>query len=140
MFNISLSVRFNTKDAPGVIGKIGGCFGERGVSIQSIVQLNASSAGAEIIVITHEVREQQMNDALRAILHKPPYKTCKKRLVLNCRMSLESKKSFKSMCNSKHIPRTIFLSSRIFKMIWLRVMWVNVCGGKIWMLVLQNLF
>ena len=60
-------VRFNTKDAPGVIGKIGECFGERGVSIQSIVQLNASSAGAEIIVITHEVREQQMNDALRAI-------------------------------------------------------------------------
>ena len=60
-------VRFNTKDAPGVIGKIGGCFGERGVSIQSIVQFNASSAGAEIIVITHEVREQQMNDALRAI-------------------------------------------------------------------------
>lgn len=60
-------VRFNTKDAPGVIGKIGACFGERGVSIQSIVQLNASSAGAEIIVITHEVREQQMNDALRAI-------------------------------------------------------------------------
>tara|TARA_B100001057_G_scaffold116704_1_gene115201 strand:+ start:855 stop:2165 length:1311 start_codon:yes stop_codon:yes gene_type:complete len=60
-------VRFNTKDAPGVIGKIGECFGERGVSIQSIVQLNASSAGAEIIVITHEVREQQMNDALKAI-------------------------------------------------------------------------
>ena len=60
-------VRFNTKDAPGVIGKIGGCFGERGVSIQSIVQFNASAAGAEIIVITHEVREQQMNDALRAI-------------------------------------------------------------------------
>ena len=60
-------VRFNTKDAPGVIGKIGECFGERGVSIQSIVQLNASSAGAEIIVITHEVKEQQMNDALRAI-------------------------------------------------------------------------
>ena len=60
-------VRFNTKDAPGVIGKIGGCFGESGVSIQSIVQLNASSAGAEIIVITHVVREQQMNNALRAI-------------------------------------------------------------------------
>ena len=34
-------VRFNTKDAPGVIGKIGGCFGERGVSIQSIVQMMA---------------------------------------------------------------------------------------------------
>ena len=60
-------VRFNTEDSPGVIGKIGGCFGESGVSIQSIVQLNASSAGAEIIVITHEVREQQMEDALRAI-------------------------------------------------------------------------
>ena len=45
-------VRFKTKDAPGVIGNVGGCFGQRKVSIQSIVQFNASDAGAEIVVIT----------------------------------------------------------------------------------------
>ena len=64
-------VRFNTLDAPGVIGKVGGCFGEYGVSIQSIVQFNASEAGAEIVVITHEVTERQVRDALRAITDLP---------------------------------------------------------------------
>ena len=64
-------VRFNTLDAPGVIGKVGGCFGEYGVSIQSIVQFNASEAGAEIVVITHEVTERQVSDALKAITDLP---------------------------------------------------------------------
>ena len=64
-------VRFNTKDAPGVIGKVGGCFGERGVSIQSIVQFNATEAGAEIVVITHEVSQKQVTEALKAITALP---------------------------------------------------------------------
>ena len=64
-------VRFNTLDAPGGIGKVGGCFGEYGVSIQSIVQFNASEAGAEIVVITHEVTERQVSDALKAITALP---------------------------------------------------------------------
>ena len=64
-------VRFNTQDAPGVIGRIGGCFGDRDISIQSIVQFNASSAGAEIVVITHEVDQLSMDDALVAIRALP---------------------------------------------------------------------
>ena len=64
-------VRFNTEDAPGVIGRIGGCFGDRDISIQSIVQFNASSAGAEIVVITHEVDQLSMDDALVAIRALP---------------------------------------------------------------------
>ena len=64
-------VRFNTLDAPGVIGKVGSCFGERGVSIQSIVQFNASEAGAEIVVITHEVTQHQVTEALKAITDLP---------------------------------------------------------------------
>ena len=64
-------VRFNTQDAPGVIGRIGGCFGDRDISIQSIVQFNASSAGAEIVVITHEVDQLSMDDALLAIRALP---------------------------------------------------------------------
>ena len=54
-----------------MIGKVGGCFGECGVSIQSIVQFNASEAGAEIVVITHEVTERQVSDALKAITDLP---------------------------------------------------------------------
>ncbi|MEC7381645.1 MAG: ACT domain-containing protein, partial [Cyanobacteriota bacterium] len=60
-------VRFNAEDTPGVIGRIGSCFGDRGISIQSIVQFDASDAGAEIVVITHEISQGQMQDALTAI-------------------------------------------------------------------------
>ncbi len=42
-------------DSPGVIGKIGDIFGNNDVSIESIVQLDASEDKAEIVVITHEV-------------------------------------------------------------------------------------
>ncbi len=42
-------------DSPGVIGKIGDIFGNNNVSIESIVQLDASADKAEIVVITHEV-------------------------------------------------------------------------------------
>ena len=42
-------------DSPGVIGKIGDIFGNYDVSIESIVQLDASDDKAEIVVITHEV-------------------------------------------------------------------------------------
>ena len=42
-------------DSPGVIGKIGDIFGKYNISIESIVQLDASVNKAEIVVITHEV-------------------------------------------------------------------------------------
>ena len=64
-------VRFNTEDAPGVIGRIGSCFGEQGVSIQSIVQFDACDEGAEIVVITHEVDNGAMQNALQAIASLP---------------------------------------------------------------------
>ena len=64
-------VRFNTDDAPGVIGRIGSCFGDQGVSIQSIVQFDACDEGAEIVVITHEVSDGAMQSALRAITSLP---------------------------------------------------------------------
>ncbi len=60
-------VRFKTENAPGVIGQIGSCFGDHNVSIQSIVQLEASDAGAEIVVITQVVGNGQMSAALEAI-------------------------------------------------------------------------
>jgi homoserine dehydrogenase len=60
-------LRFKTENAPGVIGQIGSCFGDHNVSIQSIVQLEASDAGAEIVVITQVVGNGQMSAALQAI-------------------------------------------------------------------------
>ena len=67
-------VRFNADDTPGVIGRIGSCFGERDVSIQSIIQFDASNVGAEIVVITHEISQGQMKDALTAITSLPEIK------------------------------------------------------------------
>ncbi len=64
-------VRLRAGDQPGVIGKIGTCFGQAGVSIQSIVQFEASEAGAEIVVITHEVQESHFQQALAAIAALP---------------------------------------------------------------------
>jgi homoserine dehydrogenase len=64
-------VRLQAGDTPGVIGKIGTCFGQAGVSIQSIVQFDASEAGAEIVVITHEVQEDKFQQALAAISALP---------------------------------------------------------------------
>ena len=60
-------VRLRTCDEAGVIGRIGTCFGNAGVSIQSIVQFESSEAGAEIVVITHEVQEAAFQQALAAI-------------------------------------------------------------------------
>ena len=50
-----------------MIGRIGTCFGDAGVSIQSIVQFEGSGDGAEIVVITHEVQEALFRQALAAI-------------------------------------------------------------------------
>ena len=69
-------VRLQTRDEAGVIGRIGTCFGDAGVSIQSIVQFEAQAGshaieGAEIVVITHEVEEARFRAALAAIKALP---------------------------------------------------------------------
>jgi homoserine dehydrogenase len=57
-------VRFLTKDHPGVIGKLGTCFGNHGVSLESLVQTGFQDAFAEIVVVTHAVREGDFHKAL----------------------------------------------------------------------------
>tara|TARA_Y100001968_G_scaffold249980_1_gene234949 strand:- start:13621 stop:14934 length:1314 start_codon:yes stop_codon:yes gene_type:complete len=56
-------LRIICKDSPGVIGKIGQIFGENNVSIESIVQLDARENEAEIVVITHEVPNGNINSS-----------------------------------------------------------------------------
>lgn len=64
-------VRLQASDQPGVIGHIGTCFGEAGVSIQSIVQFEANSDATEIVVITHAVLEARFRQALATITALP---------------------------------------------------------------------
>lgn len=60
-------VRFLAKDSPGVIGKLGTCFGDHNVSIESVVQIGMRDQQAEIVVITHDVREGNFREALEEI-------------------------------------------------------------------------
>jgi homoserine dehydrogenase len=60
-------VRFVTKDHPGVIGKLGTCFGNHGVSLDSLVQTGVKDGLAEIVVVTHTVREGDFHTALDEI-------------------------------------------------------------------------
>jgi homoserine dehydrogenase len=59
--------RFLTKDHPGVIGKLGTCFGSHGVSLESVVQTGIHKRLAEIVVVTHDVREGNFHQALAEI-------------------------------------------------------------------------
>ncbi len=60
-------VRFLAKDSPGVIGSLGTCFGNHSVSLESVVQIGMRDGLAEIVVITHDVREGNFRQALEEI-------------------------------------------------------------------------
>jgi homoserine dehydrogenase len=59
--------RILTQDRPSVIGHIGLAFGEHGVSLESVVQIDVHDRGAEIVVITYEVSEGEFQAALKAL-------------------------------------------------------------------------
>jgi homoserine dehydrogenase len=61
-------IRFETNDTPGVIGNLGLAFGKQRVSLHSITQKGVTTDGsASIVILTHEVREAQIQAALRDI-------------------------------------------------------------------------
>ena len=60
-------VRFLTRDHPGVIGKLGTCFGNHGVSLESVVQTGVQDELAEIVVVTHDVQEGSLHSSLAEI-------------------------------------------------------------------------
>lgn len=59
--------RFLTLDRPGVIGKLGTCFGNNHVSLESVVQTGIHGELVEIVVVTHDVREGNFRQALNDI-------------------------------------------------------------------------
>ena len=59
--------RFLCKDVPGVIGYLGTCFGNHNVSLESIVQIGFQGELAEIVVVTHDVKEGDFRQALAEI-------------------------------------------------------------------------
>lgn len=59
--------RFLTHDTPGVIGMLGTCFGDRKVSLESVVQTGIHGDLAEIVVVTHDVKEGNFQQAIDEI-------------------------------------------------------------------------
>ena len=60
--------RFLCSDSPGVIGHLGTCFGKHEVSLESVVQIGFQDDLAEVVVVTHNVREGNFHQALQDIL------------------------------------------------------------------------
>ena len=60
-------VRFLCKDVSGVIGYLGTCFGNNQVSLESVVQIGFQEGLAEIVVVTHDVKEGNFRQALAQI-------------------------------------------------------------------------
>ena len=51
----------------GTIGKIGTLFGKNGVSLESVVQTEVTDEKAQVVVVTHQVKEGDFRAALGAI-------------------------------------------------------------------------
>ena len=67
-------IRLIAEDSPGVIGEIGTIFGNKKISIESIVQFDAKDKKAEIVVITHKINQGQLEEALLDIESLPQVK------------------------------------------------------------------
>lgn len=60
-------IRLTVKDQPGVLASIASVFGNQGVSIGSVIQKKHGGEEAEIVLITHRVKEQFIQDALKIV-------------------------------------------------------------------------
>lgn len=60
-------LRLHVIDRPGVLASIAGIFGNHGVSLAQVIQKNSLDGVAELVVITHKVRENDIQDALKII-------------------------------------------------------------------------
>ena len=61
-------LRIGVADKPGVLGRIAGVLGEREISIASVIQKEVDGQGtAEIVIMTHDARESDLQQALQNI-------------------------------------------------------------------------
>lgn len=60
-------IRMSVEDRPGVLAGIAGVFGNNNVSIATVLQKEVTADKAELIMITHEVKEQDLRDSLTVL-------------------------------------------------------------------------
>lgn len=63
-------LKLDVADSPGVIGQIGTTFGAHSISIKSILQRGTEEGGASIVILTHAVRNDDMEKALEELRQK----------------------------------------------------------------------
>lgn len=61
--------RLQVSDKPGVLASIAYAFGDKEVSLASVLQKQTDKVTAEIVLVTHKVRERNMQEALEIIKH-----------------------------------------------------------------------
>ncbi|MGE5417418.1 MAG: homoserine dehydrogenase [Acidobacteriota bacterium] len=64
-------IRLMAKDQPGVLAGIAGVFGEHKVSIATVLQKTSGQDGAQLVFITHEVEEANLQKALHILGEMP---------------------------------------------------------------------
>ncbi|MCL6609936.1 MAG: homoserine dehydrogenase [Peptococcaceae bacterium] len=64
-------VRLKVHDRPGVLASIAFALGENNVSLASVLQKHTDGDMAEIVLVTHKVREQNIQEALKIIEKLP---------------------------------------------------------------------
>lgn len=67
--NTAYYLRLHAQDRPGVLAKVASILSERGINIESIMQKDVEEQDGLVpmILLTHRVREQDMNDAIAAL-------------------------------------------------------------------------
>ena len=61
-------LRIAVADQPGVLARIAGALGDRAISIASVIQKEMDGEGtAEIVIMTHDAREEDVQQALSEI-------------------------------------------------------------------------
>ncbi len=69
--NSRFYARVRAQDHPGVLGKLGTCFGQHNVSLESLVQIGTHQELAEIVIVTHQVGEGEFRQAMAEISRMP---------------------------------------------------------------------
>jgi homoserine dehydrogenase len=67
-------IRLEAPDMPGVLAGISGVFAKKKVSIQEVVQRESKGRNAQIVIILHENREKDIQEALKIISKLPVVK------------------------------------------------------------------
>ena len=64
-------LRIQAKDHPGVLAQVATILSERGINIESIMQKEAEEQDGlvPVILVTHRVVEQRIDDAIAALEH-----------------------------------------------------------------------